>query len=364
MLVVTTREGDAEYRANAAVLLGAYLILRHGWSAARVADRLGEKDAAAAFVCSWACCDKRAEEPVMQVRDCWKGIEMARRHGWIDTSFVKDDFRTDTECAKYSDQLSKYDNTWVIPGMLMVGADPMTVVFDPNPATFSQIFPQGDDNQDSSSRSTQVPGEVGNDTDSINSLDTVCKDYTTNFVDGSAKGEGPDKSQEGQDFTSFLRQSGVGIIIRTNFDDEQGMRGVSYSNRAFEAYGFAQANIRLVDEWGGLPRPSDVARMLEACEGFMEQRGEEAVLVHCKGGFGRSVVLACCLAISRLDVPGAALLGWVRVARPGAVTTRAQELFLASLKGRKDVLRYAKVRIVEGHRGGVSLSCRNPCQIQ
>eukprot|EP00972_Heterocapsa_arctica_P115713 16449330-Heterocapsa_arctica.AAC.1 len=42
----------------------------------------------------------------------------------------------------------------------------------------------------------------------------------------------------------------------------------------------------------------------------------KAVLVHCKGGFGRSVVFACCLLIWEHDIPGRQLLGWVRVVRP------------------------------------------------
>ena len=66
--------------------------------------------------------------------------------------------------------------------------------------------------------------------------------------------------------------------------------------------------------------------------------------MHGKGGFGQSVMLACGLAVERLGVPGRALLGWVRVARPGAVTTREQELFLVGLEGRKAMRRAAGLR--------------------
>mmetsp|Transcript_44853 Transcript_44853/g.103635 ORF Transcript_44853/g.103635 Transcript_44853/m.103635 type:complete len:95 (-) Transcript_44853:32-316(-) len=73
---------------------------------------------------------------------------------------------------------------------------------------------------------------------------------------------------------------------------------------------------------------------------------DRTIFVHSRSRFGRSVVLACCLAIHRLDVPGSVLLGWVRIARPGAISTRSQELFLHKLSGSEDVARYAGLSTV------------------
>jgi len=70
------------------------------------------------------------------------------------------------------------------------------------------------------------------------------------------------------------------------------------------------------------------------------------------GGFGRSVVLAACLAIERVDISGAAALGLFRIMRPGAITTRRQEAFLKSFKGAADVRRFAKLPLPDG--GSVS----------
>mmetsp|Transcript_79827 Transcript_79827/g.247656 ORF Transcript_79827/g.247656 Transcript_79827/m.247656 type:complete len:140 (-) Transcript_79827:31-450(-) len=123
----------------------------------------------------------------------------------------------------------------------------------------------------------------------------------------------------------------------------------SYEEQAFRQYGLEVANIQITDTQGGLPKPKDVARMIDACDCFLDSSLERpAVFVHCKGGFGRSVVLACCLVIYHLDVPGAALLGWVRIARPGTVTTPKQEVFLKSLKGCQDVKRYAQLEPASG----------------
>lgn len=80
----------------------------------------------------------------------------------------------------------------------------------------------------------------------------------------------------------------------------------------------------------------------------MSGKSGGAILVHCKGGFGRSVVLAACLAIERVDISGAAALGLFRIMRPGAITTRRQEIFLTSFKGSADVRRFAKLPLPDG----------------
>mmetsp|Transcript_83031 Transcript_83031/g.247719 ORF Transcript_83031/g.247719 Transcript_83031/m.247719 type:complete len:143 (-) Transcript_83031:186-614(-) len=118
----------------------------------------------------------------------------------------------------------------------------------------------------------------------------------------------------------------------------------SYSDRALEPYGIRHANVRVVDREGGLPKKKDFAKALEVARDFWDQDPSGAVFVHCKGGFGRSVILACCLAIERFDVSGRAMLGWARIARPGAFTSPKQEMFIAGLKGREDVRTAAGLR--------------------
>jgi len=58
---------------------------------------------------------------------------------------------------------------------------------------------------------------------------------------------------------------------------------------------------------------------------FLDQG--EAVVLHCKGGLGRTGLVACRLLIERGVAPGRALVD-VRGARPGAVETQAQEGYL------------------------------------
>merc|ERR1712176_1150171 len=118
---------------------------------------------------------------------------------------------------------------------------------------------------------------------------------------------------------------------------------------------FLHADVKVKDTNGGLPKPADVAKVLNACPD--EDDFASIVFVHCKGGFGRSMVLACCLVIDRLDILGSAMLGWVRLARPGAVNTPQQELLLRSFRGRSDVRKYAGHPTDSDRAGGGSPQC-------
>jgi len=180
-------------------------------------------------------------------------------------------------------------------------------------------------------------------------VDTVCKEYDHHT--SSMQALSPVDSWP-TNFATMFQKLGVGLVVRANYDNEPGMPARVYSDDTFAPQGLLQANIRVVDQNGGLPRPQDVARLLEVGENFMSGKSGGAILVHCKGGFGRSVVLAACLAIERVDISGAAALGLFRIMRPGAITTRRQEAFLKSFKGAADVRRFAKLPLPDG--GSVS----------
>jgi hypothetical protein len=172
------------------------------------------------------------------------------------------------------------------------------------------------------------------------SAHTVCKDYTSEWM--------PQRSFDGTQtggssiaYSSFTKECGVALVIRSNFDSEPGMPRRSYDAARWKEFAIDHKNIQFEDHAGGLPAPADVCDLLEAAD-KMGKVSPGAVLIHCKGGFGRSVVLCCCLAIYNYDVPGSALLGWSRIARPGAITTPQQEEFLLSMKGRAEILKFAK----------------------
>lgn len=355
-LAVGTTPADEGHRANMSVAFGAFLILHHGWTAERVAERLGPADAELMFACSWSRSDKPEAKRNMSVMDCWSGVEVAVRLGWLDAACLASDNTTFALCRRWRAMLRTYDCSWLVPGSILVGADPLTTALDPNPATFRDVFPAED------AASTTVSPASTPSTASSGHSDT------TATVETQAVGEAlklqlkapigakkefaaalglPLNAEDGTalDFVTLLRSAGVRSIIRMNFDDERGMPAEGgYDPKTFTALGFTHFDLPCPDNNGMLPKPADVRTALRAQRPDEEGADRGGVFVHCKAGFGRSVVLACCLAIERLDIPGAALLGWARIVRLGSVNTPQQEMMLKSFRGRNDVRRYAGMR--------------------
>eukprot|EP00445_Apocalathium_hangoei_P066532 CAMPEP_0204113064 /NCGR_PEP_ID=MMETSP0361-20130328/3432_1 /ASSEMBLY_ACC=CAM_ASM_000343 /TAXON_ID=268821 /ORGANISM="Scrippsiella Hangoei, Strain SHTV-5" /LENGTH=458 /DNA_ID=CAMNT_0051063369 /DNA_START=33 /DNA_END=1409 /DNA_ORIENTATION=- len=341
-------------RTNAAVLVGAYLVLCRKWSPEQAAEALGIADAQRKFVCSFAACAQEPEPArTMSVADCWAGLALARDHGWIDLDCIGNEVLLDRACSKYRLLSDWSDAAWLIPGSLMVCADPVTTAIDPNPRTFKSVFPlamdpfafskvspRSDVSTTSGTRSDQP--SVASSLDTLGGVDLESQDPGLAFaLDICNDHEGvvaPDHQIGPIDWVSVLHESNVGIVLRTNSMIERGMAERSYDASQLPGHGIEHLDVTLED--GSTPSPSDLRRALSFGRDVMA-KGEQAVLVHCKGGFGRSVLMACCLIIDRLDVPGAALLGWVRIARPGAINTVRQELFLRRMQGRAALRKFA-----------------------
>lgn len=398
-----TAPGDREAHTNATVLMGAYLILSLKWSAQCVTEVMGPAEARRAFECSWAASDD-PQDCNMVAADCWAGLEIALQHGWLTDAVLGEDDSLSSWLCHYKSMCAVYDAAWLVPGLLMVSADPTTTVCDPNPITCCSLFPDSVDTDQAekphvSPSKTDVPStcdsneiptscdlsrrtsqalvesesldiiDVDEDdlvasrtassppsprsslsqSDAVEdtySVDTVCKNYGHENNAGYYKHvhsiDRDLKTSNGRpkDFVSFLEGSGVSLIIRTNFVNEPGMTK-EYEASELLAYGIAHADVKVEDRRGGLPTVPSIQAALEHTSDYMHGVGD-GVLVHCKGGFGRSVTLSCCLLIDRFNIPGAALLAWVRLCRPGAVTTLKQERFLRSFRGRADLHLYLR----------------------
>jgi predicted protein tyrosine phosphatase len=91
-------------------------------------------------------------------------------------------------------------------------------------------------------------------------------------------------------------------------------------------------NLQLRSLWFPIPDvsvPSDMdatASLVEAIVGHLA-RGD-TVVVHCRGGLGRSGTIAACCLVARGRAPAEAI-ELVRASRPGAVEVRDQEDFVA-----------------------------------
>merc|ERR1712083_883907 len=100
----------------------------------------------------------------------------------------------------------------------------------------------------------------------------------------------------------------------------------SYDREKFVANGIEHLDAPVSDELGAVPPKDVVARVGNACQSRVENG--EAIVFHCKSGFGRSLVFACYVTNLCLKIPGSTLLAWARLTRPGAITTPEQERFV------------------------------------
>jgi hypothetical protein len=365
------------------MLLGAFLILVEDWTLKRVVDVLGKSESQRKFPCAWAKSHVKKSSWLMTISCCWEGLELAKDQGWISTDCLSSDDLLEKVCEEYRTMVATYDAAWIIPGQILVSADPVTTMCDPNPATFSALLtsdlrfepiPEADGDlayldavqstvstsiaqltqslklqgitqtseTPKSARSIMLQGFTSKQTSgdgTPKSTDTVCKDY----VDGGMFFSSAALVGKAMAYSGFIKACGVSAIIRANFDEEPGMPMKSYNAQMWKERQVGHKDIQFEDYGGGLPLPSSVASLLETTDNMCkESAGAIAILIHCKGGFGRSVVLCCLLAIFKYDLPGSSLLGWSRIARPGAITNPKQEEFLMSMKGRADVLKFAK----------------------
>lgn len=162
------------------------------------------------------------------------------------------------------------------------------------------------------------------------SIHSVCKEY----MDWSSE-----YSTSPSDFVTWCREISVPLIVRLNYVDEHGIGrfGGSYDAEQMQRHGIRHLSLPVPDVKGGLPDACTLRHVLQETEKLQDW---EAVLFHCKAGFGRSMVAACCHLIWRHNVPGRSLVGWARIVRPGAVTTPEQETFLLNLKGAADLGKY------------------------
>ena len=90
--------------------------------------------------------------------------------------------------------------------------------------------------------------------------------------------------------------------------------------------------LRLRSLWFPIPDvsvPSDMDATVSLVEAIVGHMGRgETVVVHCRGGLGRSGTIAACCLVARGRDPLEAI-ELVRAARPGAVEVRDQENFVA-----------------------------------
>mmetsp|Transcript_48786 Transcript_48786/g.115958 ORF Transcript_48786/g.115958 Transcript_48786/m.115958 type:complete len:560 (+) Transcript_48786:95-1774(+) len=450
-VVVTSEAEDEQDRTNVAVLLGAYLLLCKSWTMAQLEAAL-TAEAAREYVRIWM--EMRTEEnppSKLKVQHCWSAVQYALARGMLPAYKMSNPASSEVYEAfkSYRATIIQYDSAWLSPGEVVVGADPMTVICDPNKNTCCSFLPQEPKDEEElkemKDEFSNVPSKPSATTNRASAFSTVSsnKDVTA-LPSTPASGAGGYQSvnsanvltpttpvpvgsgamlqtptagsnvrfstQTGQtglqsvksargglasvksvksmmstgvassikrfassaqakgtpqafndseschtvakeygqleevqglpppmDFVTWCKTHGVRLIVRANHPNEPGLKeiGGSYDPEQLRSQGLEHFNAPFNDTHGAVPSGPAIGKVLEQCDA-----ANGAVMFHCKGGFGRSVLLACCYLIHKHDIPGSALLGWARMVRPGAIITGEQEKFLIGLKGREDLRKY------------------------
>jgi len=284
-VVVICPEGEAyeSHRHFSALCVAAYPVVMKG-STADAAVEPWKKSGIGFLQNSWAPSNLPSPARALTLDTCLRSLELALKRGWFDKAF---------DAAAYRELNQKWDATWLIPGQLLLMADPVSTTLDPDPSTTSHLEPP----------------------------------------------ESGDPS-----FVSFFESNGVKVLVRLNLDNESGLKK-SYDPTVFKKAGMIHVQAAYDDVSGGLPRKDILKKILAGC---VDGSSTPPCAFHCKAGFGRSGVCAAVLAIHMHDVPGELLLAWLRICRPGTITTKQQAEFLRGLSGRA---------ALEKHLEGGSDSC-------
>lgn len=100
---------------------------------------------------------------------------------------------------------------------------------------------------------------------------------------------------------------------------------VRLNNKEYDSQKFIKKDIKHLDLFfqdGSCP--SDVilkTNVQDKVKKFIEEteKEPEAVAVHCKAGLGRTGTLISCYAMKNYKITARAMIGWIRICRPGSV---------------------------------------------
>ncbi len=134
------------------------------------------------------------------------------------------------------------------------------------------------------------------------------------LLEGQLAGSGgPIHHQE----LTWLREQGIGAIVSLT---ERSLRREKMLLHRLDPLGFVYRHIPVVDETA--PSQAQVDEFVAFVDQMLSQG--RAVLVHCRGGYGRTGTMLACYLVSR-GWGAAEAMAEVRTRRPGSIAPQAQQ---------------------------------------
>eukprot|EP00826_Nyctotherus_ovalis_P015304 TRINITY_DN1433_c0_g1_i8.p1 TRINITY_DN1433_c0_g1~~TRINITY_DN1433_c0_g1_i8.p1 ORF type:complete len:329 (+),score=90.92 TRINITY_DN1433_c0_g1_i8:343-1329(+) len=105
-------------------------------------------------------------------------------------------------------------------------------------------------------------------------------------------------------YAAIFKKMGVKMVVRLN-------------NKEYDREKFLKKGIKHLDLFfqdGSCPSMEKVNRFIDETE-----KESGAIAVHCKAGLGRTGTLISCYAMKNYKITARAMIGWIRICRPGSV---------------------------------------------
>ncbi|KAF4662685.1 cell division control protein 14 [Perkinsus chesapeaki] len=298
--------------SNAATMLMCYLVLRKGFSCEETQEKFSSVDIADfpnPFV--FTSTPKAAS---LRPIDCARGLQIAKQMGWY------------PDVGQWRALRLKYSATWVVPGLFLAMPDPVTI-------------------DDGFSRTSLISKS---DIDS----DVMSEAQQQQPTTPTSLPKAEEASEVG--LVDKLQELKVGMILRINKMLERNDETRWYDPDAILPESIGHTDIPMGD--GGLPSAQILTTAYKAMTETLEKRPDAAIALHCHAGLGRTLVLIAHAIVHALGWPDGeygALHGWLRIVRPGSLTSIQQAEFVRNgceLRGGSKELDDA----VEGFRKALS----------
>jgi cell division cycle 14 len=116
-----------------------------------------------------------------------------------------------------------------------------------------------------------------------------------------------------EDYAPIFREAGVSLVIRLNKKQ--------YDRRRFIDNGVNHSDLYFLD--GSCPSKEIISKFLD-----LSEAEQGAIAVHCKAGLGRTGTLIALYMMKHYQFPARALIGWIRMCRPGSILGPQQQFLL------------------------------------